>query len=673
MVVAVLLPLADSANSAEPESERIRFEGNEQFDRRALLRALSRFGLTLGDDFAITQADDAAYFLREFYLRRGFPGARVEYDYDPRGPSVRFTIEEGLRVFVGRMEFEGGELLGGDRLRDIVTAAIRQATNTPIGRLRFVRGAVDDACERIRQIYAQKGYLDAQVSHEAFDRGDEADLMIHIDQGPLYTLRSIRFLGAPEQEALLRDAVEGAEGNPFTPDEELLLRTRLLAALRNAGFYRCRVEVARKTEPIDTSVELVFTIETGPPYRIGRVTVRGNRQTRKWAILRRFAIREGDPYDAERLDESTRRLWFSGAFSEADAELSEPEAGVLDVELDLREAPAKHFGGTVGYGEWERAFGELHYTDRNFLGTLLRFSVRGLLSQRSYGAIVELADPWFLGSDTTGLLGGYFYRTEQPAYRASFLGGLAAVEGQYKPTRLTGYRIEYRWQRTFNADIFALEDDDEDANINYTIGSVGFSQILDRRNDMLAPMQGFLLRYDTDLATRAFLGDLTFYRLAVQATAHIPFQEITPERPFVPFLTLNHRAGIIVPFADTGGIPVPERYFLGGPTTVRSFQYDGMPPRDRDGDPLGGEGYLLANVEYQHPIWRLFYGAVFVDAGNIAPRLDAFTWSLTRVGLGAGVRVYTPVGAIRVDYGYNLIRGQGDPIGAWQFGFGFTF
>jgi outer membrane protein insertion porin family len=98
-----------------------------------------------------------------------------------------------------------------------------------------------------------------------------------------------------------------------------------------------------------------------------------------------------------------------------------------------------------------------------------------------------------------------------------------------------------------------------------------------------------------------------------------------------------------------------------------------MAPRDSEGAPGGGLFFLLANAELQIPVFRALYLVGFLDAGNLATSLEEFQWEDTRVAAGLGARLYTPLGAVRMDYGYNLIRGEGDPIGAWQFGFGFTF
>jgi outer membrane protein insertion porin family len=186
-------------------------------------------------------------------------------------------------------------------------------------------------------------------------------------------------------------------------------------------------------------------------------------------------------------------------------------------------------------------------------------------------------------------------------------------------------------------------------------------------------MKGLYLNHEVELASDALGGDVSFARFSAQFTYYQPLREITTERPFVPFFVFNHRVGLLAPYGSTTEVPVQERFFLGGPDTVRSFQLDGLGPRDSGGDPIGGLGMVLLNLEIQWPVLNNIYLAAFADAGNIWSEVRDIQPTDLQVGVGPGLRIYTPLGAIRVDYGYNLNRIEGDPIGAWQVGFGFTF
>lgn len=644
------------------------FEGETVFTREQLQRALRRYDISLLPPIERTTADDAAYFLREFLFGQGFPEADVTYRFGSQ--QVVFTISEGPRFQIGRLEFSETEALTRERMEGIFVAEMRQQTRTPFGRLRFVESAVAAGAEHIRLALVQDGYLDAVVQATPEFTGWTVNLAVSVTEGRRYTIDQILVQGGvtpPE----VGEAVGRFQNKTYRPGDEFLLRSQVQEILRRKGYFAAEVTEDADFGPTDGTVHITLLVKSGAPYRVGKITVDGNRRTLTSALLRRLGIKAG-PYDAAAIDTGVRRLWFSGAFADVDLQQTPAADQTVDLHLKVEEGPARQVSATLGYGEWDRAFAEGTFTDRNFFGTLNRFSLRAFISQRSHGVGATLSDPWFWQTNLIATASAFYIRQELPAFNATQYGGGVGVERKANDTSRTGWRAGYQWKTVANSTVFA-DDSLDGAALNYTLGELSFQQTLDHRNDQLTPMKGFLLDWQGDLASRFLLGEISFARLNGQATWYIPLREIIPERPFVPFIILNHRAGLMLPYADTEEIPIQERFFLGGPDTVRSFQLDGLGPRDAAGNIEGGQAYLLGNVEIQWPVWKAFYLAAFMDVGNLAPSVQDLTWEETRIGVGLGGRIYTPLGAIRVDYGHNLIRKDGDPAGAWQFGFGFTF
>jgi outer membrane translocation and assembly module TamA len=120
-------------------------------------------------------------------------------------------------------------------------------------------------------------------------------------------------------------------------------------------------------------------------------------------------------------------------------------------------------------------------------------------------------------------------------------------------------------------------------------------------------------------------------------------------------------------------IPIDERFFNGGATTVRSYGERDLGPHDPKGNPIGGEFYTIFNVEYTFPIYGELQGATFFDAGNLLPTSEEPGVDDMRYALGAGLRYKLPIGPIRLDYGWNPDRQPGEDFGAFHFSFGFAF
>jgi len=666
--MGVLLAVAPGGLLLSSTVSQVVFEGNEGFTQAQLVSGLHRYDISLQSPIERTTADDAAFFIADFLQSRGFPEATVEYDFRSAEDRVVFRVFEGPRFFLRHVTISGGEALPTERVSAIFQAQVRQETHTPLGRLRYVQTAIEGAENRVREAYAREGYLQAAVSSTSARDGRMVDVAVAIDQGERTLIDSISFPTEGLSEGF-SESLRASVGSPYRPGDEILLRSRLLDGLRRKGFFDAVVSESVSVDGYRAFISL--QAEPGRQYRLGKISVQGNQVTRTAAIMKRLGLKPGQIYDSGVVDDAIRRLWFSSAFENVEPVQTPTTAGDINLDIRLQEGRAKQISATVGYGQWIQGFLNLNYVDRNFLGTLNRFEVTGMVSFRNYGAMATLSDPWFLGQDAIGSVSLFFMRTETPAYRTTYGGGALTLQRKFNPGNTTGWAVSYEWRNYSNTEVFG--DTTDTGPLNYTLGSLSFRQTLDKRNDILSPMKGYLLSWEGGLASEFLGGNVSFGAISAQATWYQPLREIVPENPFVPFFVLNHRVGLILPYGNTSEVPVQERFFLGGPESVRSFQLDGMGPRDRDGDPVGGLASFLANAELQWPVWRALYLAAFVDVGNLAYTLEDFSFSETRIGVGLGARFYTPLGAVRVDYGANMIRGEGDPFGAWQFGFGFTF
>ena len=143
-------------------------------------------------------------------------------------------------------------------------------------------------------------------------------------------------------------------------------------------------------------------------------------------------------------------------------------------------------------------------------------------------------------------------------------------------------------------------------------------------------------------------------------------------------IAFGARVGVIHSLTTSGpgeatAIPIDERFFNGGATTVRSFGERDLGPHDNHGHPVGGEFFTVFNVEYTFPIFGELQGAIFTDAGNLLPTSEDVGLNNMRYAIGAGLRYKLPVGPIRLDYGVNPDPRAGEDFGAFHFSFGFAF
>jgi outer membrane translocation and assembly module TamA len=204
--------------------------------------------------------------------------------------------------------------------------------------------------------------------------------------------------------------------------------------------------------------------------------------------------------------------------------------------------------------------------------------------------------------------------------------------------------------------------------------------------------RGFVINNTLDLASNVFGSQIEFLRGTIRVAYYLPFAPklITPglveyqsgtplQRWFrQSSIAFGARAGVLHSLTVSGSaeataIPIDERFFNGGASTVRSFGERDLGPHDPKGNPLGGEFLTVFNIEYTFPLLGELQGAVFTDAGNLLPTSEQPGLNDMRYAVGAGLRYKLPIGPIRLDYGVNPDPHPDEDFGAFHFSFGFAF
>ena len=179
---------------------------------------------------------------------------------------------------------------------------------------------------------------------------------------------------------------------------------------------------------------------------------------------------------------------------------------------------------------------------------------------------------------------------------------------------------------------------------------------LDTRDNIFNPGKGYIINGTIEDAGGIFLGDKDFVKgTALAAYYHTFFDKVV--------LELKGRMGLENAYGDTGEVPVYERFYAGGANTIRGYKERRVGPRDPGSqEPIGGEALLIGNAELTFPIYeKILKGAVFYDVGNVWRRAEDFAAGGDyKMGAGVGLRVKTPVGPVRVDYGYPLVASYED-------------
>jgi outer membrane protein insertion porin family len=636
-------------NVQEGAHARIRFEGNT-----AITDGILHQRLTFADSGFVDEAEvrASARQIESAYRDRGyaFVAASGRVEETPTGLIITFDIREGPRVRVRRIAFTGDTGVPEARLRE------RMETTTR----RLLGGGYYRPETLERDLLLLRGYLESEGFGDAragppevqfSDDRTEAAITIPIAAGRRILVGTLDVSGTT---ALTREEALGAlalsSGSPWSRARADEGRRALEGRYRRRGYHG--VSVDYEAERRDGTMDVTYRVTEGSPTRVGRVLLEGLITTRPEVILRELPIQSGDPLDPEALIETQRRLSELGPFDRIDVEpLRPPPAPFADVRIAVRERRPWHVDLGVGYTTFEgaRAFAEIGHD--NLFGTARSATLRQRISERGDRTDVRYGEPRLLGSRWQGAADLFRERRQEIGFQFEQYGAAVGIQRDLFPHRIRGLRTAVRYQLAA-IDRFDVDPTLVEADVTpgpERIATLTPELTLDQRDRPLDPTRG---GYHL-LALRAgsvSLGSDTDF-LKARAETHWFFNWLRPT-----VIAVSARLGLAGPLGDSDTLPIEERFFAGGSTTVRGYRENRLGPLDEKGNPTGGNAMAILNLEWRFPLWRWIGGAVFFDTGAIASEVERLDPGDLRSGIGAGLRVSTPVGPLRLDVGYPLDR-----------------
>lgn len=653
-------PQADGAQDAVP----VEFRGASALYDFRLKRVIEDHLL----DFARNPQREAAIFdaaqdLQDHYLTLGFPDAQVGYAIE-RTPAlrVRFEIREGPRVTVSALRLTGNQALRDDDLLPLWSRTRSGVVGS--GDPYFVLGDLEALGLAIRARYAQRGYLDAQVEGPVVTREQgaaQAEVTFTIAEGPRYSVAAVQLAPDLGLDAASLD-LAAWRGKPFERDELELLRQRARMQLEAKGYPSPRVELRSDVDRATRTASVTLSGTPGRRARVASVRVEGNQRTDLVVFARAMRTSAGEVYDGSKVDATTRELYATGLFRRVEVTRSfrDERSEDLDLVITVEEIEARGVDAMFGYGSYETLRGGLFFTDRNLFGRGHRLQLGARASLKSQGLTASWTVPDALGSGTALTVSGYLREREEPAF-IDLSRGVDVALSRTLLGDLRG-RVGYELQsRNGSATDASLRDDADDFEIGALFGEL----VLDTRDSPVYPSRGHRESLKVERARQFLGGDIELDRVIWSAALFHSFAEDV-------VLGLSARGGIAWPL-DPDSLPVQERFFNGGESTVRSFREAELGPRTPAGAPLGGAYFNTFSAELRVPLVRALHGAVFADAGNVGRDTDGFGLSKLRYGVGMGLRLVLPIGPIRLDGAVNPDRQEGEDSWALHLSVGLPF
>jgi outer membrane protein assembly complex protein YaeT len=684
--------------------------------------------------------------LRDYYQRQGYFDVKVEHERKSAAAgqvTILYKVRLGSRRRVERVSVEGNHYFDAATLKELLSVHAADSLNRHGD---YSQALVATDVNALQALYQNNGFSKIKITPEISTGENKAPaggkiaplaVIYHIEEGGQSRVGAVRLEGNEHVDAArLTPELSTVAGQLLSPRNLAVDRDALLTDYMSRGFDQVRVEVAQQTEPADANrVDVVFRISEGRQIFVRKVLLTGLHYTRPDTVAKAITLHPGDPLNETALMETQRNLYDFALFNEVDTAIENPSGRESYKTVLLQVAEARRWVLTYGFG-FEAQTGTPQYncggilasggtcspngktgvsprvladiTRNNLFGREQSISLRG-----NYGLLEQKLDllfqiPHFEGNRNIGVTfsGGYANSLDVSTYVASSLEtGVRWTERFNTPgsriSKANTFIYEFNFRRVkVEADSLQVAPG-EIALLATAVRVAGpaLTWIRDTRDSALDSHRGTYTSFQEFLSSERFGAQTNFSRLDLSNSSYYQFDK----GRFV--LARNTRYGQERAYGnlDAELIPLPERLYAGGATSLRSFGPNSAGPRDPEtGYPIGGAGTLINSTELRLPpptlpwlgntvSFVLFHdmGNVFTNASdawasalrvrqpdrnnckNIASVTDPNSYlptgpktSTGQQGIcsfnyfshspGLGLRYHTPVGPIRLDFSYNL-------------------
>lgn len=549
--------------------------------------------------------------------------------------------------------------------------------------------------ENLGSALFEAGYLDLQIRGIDFTIDKERARVrpvIYMSEGDAYRIREVKIEGLKAEFSDISEIKDfksaSRAGSSFNQPQLETLKTDLARAIVDLGFLDSKVDLSFEKSKGLVGVNL--KIDAGLQYRVAQVLIRGAKRTKDRILRVEADIEVGDIYTDEMVREGVANILRLGIARSVDIRVLEKDAetGVVYVLIDIVEAARFRFEIGPGYGTLDGIRGIFKATYANIGGTGRRLSLFAkanlkieesrtpssvdVLDPREIPFIerritLEYFEPRFLGAPVDGRLSFSNSKQDFPLFGLFKNTFSFALDYRYDRDMVftTDYSLEY--SDPFNVvrgqNIKAF--DDERAKMLTSVSELAVFQFLD---DNFNPIKGYRTRIYAALFHSKLGGDENFWQSTLKQDFYYPLFQF--KKSSVLGLAVSGNIGFSDAMDPTAEVPVQKRYYLGGENSVRGFDDQAINPRNR----VGGNSYFYFQSEINIPIFSGVDLLGFFDGGNLYEKnSDWRPWGL-RWGAGGGLRWNTPVGPLKIGYGFNLSRhridGKIEPVGAFYFGVG---
>ncbi|PYK78372.1 MAG: outer membrane protein assembly factor BamA [Verrucomicrobia bacterium] len=606
----------------------------------------------------------------DIYRSHGFNDVDVQFHVEPidatRGTSrVVYTVNEGIKGAISRILFEGNTHFSNQTLRKQMKTKGKTIISVFDKSGRLDETQLQEDVQKVREFYQNHGYIDMVVRDVRKERtsGGALLIVIAIDEGPQYHVGKLNFVGYKvTTEDKLRAAVKTKEGAVYSA-KAIKDDAKAIADAYGSGGYVDLTIVPESSPPHGGLIDLTYRIDEGQRSYVDRINISGNSRTKDKVIRREVSIAPGDIFNTVRVETTKKRLENLGYFSKVDAfPVDTGVAGRKNLDLLVEEKRTGSLNFGAGFSTVDSLVGFVELTQGNFditnwpslTGGGQKFRIRLQAGTQRKDVEIAFTEPWFLDRPISVSYSTYYHEANylSSVYDERSYGFAVDVRKALTPYvyATIGYHFE-----DVNAINIAV---DATPALRAELGpstksSVSASLVYDTRDNPFLTRRGERISYTWYVAGFPSGGTEHLYGFDVEASKywHLPWDMI--------LLVNSEVAGVdALDEQENRLIKIYDRLFLGGSNNLRGFEFRDVGPRDKNGEPLGGQSMARSTVELTFPIVEKARGAFFYDNGFVNVNPWDYNFDDLSADVGFGLRLDLPIGPLRIDYGIPIQSGR---------------
>ncbi|MBT3431909.1 MAG: outer membrane protein assembly factor BamA [Candidatus Thioglobus sp.] len=656
-------------------------------DEDSLKQILKSMEISQGKIFNKRQLDKLISQLKGTYISKGYYSIKItktiEIDAQNR-IGIELDIDEGDVARIISMKITGAKINEEEDLLDLfeIGKADFFIINYFTEKDHYSKVALDAGIEAMKSFYINSGYLDFKIDKiktELSEDKESISVNIHISEGAEYKIGNVQFSGDLLNQSVqdLEDLLTVSKGDVFKRKKVIESIQAITDVFADQGYAFAKVDPVTSENKKTHTINLNIKVSLNKKVYINRITIIGNTRTQDEVIRREIGINEGGLYSNTELDEAIKKIKRLGFFSDVKMEVSKIKSfeDKINLHFSVEETKTGTFSIGLSHSNSSGAAFNMGIKENNFLGTGNTLNAALSTSKAVQEMSFYFSDPYFT-EDKHSISYGIFTKTIDGANL-----DVSSYKIDEKGASL-GYGIPITENTRINADVKASTRDitcgttfagsgyeptqcasndktEVKINLNWSLNS------LDAYNN---PTEGQRTRLSTDIALP--IADFRYVKFDFSHDSYHPL-------PNDLVFKVNGDIGLARGYSNKE-LPFFKRYYSGGSSSVRGFDFNSLGVTYANGKAKGGEVSLLAGASIISPMKFIkdsdnMRMSAFIDAGGVNEKISTLTLDEIRASAGVAFSWMTPLGPLGIYAAKPLIQKSSDKTKTFEFTIGTSF